>query len=136
MSRRSHTPLAIAATWIGRCDGFWCNAKIRPPIEGRSSLAATLGRDGPAGRRLAVRRPSLSGAVDLSSAEESLVVPEGSLPRGATGDGGGGPPPAEACSSPGSGGGPAGGAPGDAVDGVPAASFCATVAAASRLAVS
>ena len=53
----AQAPLAMAATMSGRFDGFCCRAKMRPPIEGTSSLAATFGR-GPAGLRRALRRPS------------------------------------------------------------------------------
>ena len=51
------TTLPKAANSKGRREGFWCSAKIKPPIEGASSLAAAPGRAAPAGRRLAVRRP-------------------------------------------------------------------------------
>jgi hypothetical protein len=58
----SHPPEAAAAIWKGWLDGFCWSAKIRPPIDGTSSLAATRERAGPAGRRLAARLwPSSSG---------------------------------------------------------------------------
>src|SRR6185503_10336293 len=53
----SQPPDAPAASWKGRLEGCCCKAKIRPPMEGPSSLAATCARAGPAGRRLAARRP-------------------------------------------------------------------------------
>ena len=56
----SQPPEAAAASWKGRLDGCCCKAKIRPPIEGTSSLAAIWARAGPAGRRLAGRRPAWS----------------------------------------------------------------------------
>src|SRR5204862_2252743 len=52
----SHMPDAAAATTNGRLDGFCCSEKIRPPMDGAASLAASFGRAGPAGRRLAGRR--------------------------------------------------------------------------------
>ncbi len=48
--------LAMAANLKGAFDGFCCRAKIRPPMLGPSSLAAMRLREGPAGRRRAMRR--------------------------------------------------------------------------------
>ena len=52
----SQPPDAPAASWNGRLEGFCCRAKIRPPMDGRIVVGGDLGRAGPAGRRLAVRR--------------------------------------------------------------------------------
>ena len=49
----SHTPEPAAAIMKGRFDGLCCKAKISPPIEGASSLAATRALGGAAARRLA-----------------------------------------------------------------------------------
>ena len=54
--RREPAAGPAAASMNGRLDGFCCRAKIRPPIEGASSLAAMRARGGAAGRRLAARR--------------------------------------------------------------------------------
>ena len=54
---------AAPPPWNGRLDGFCCSEKIRPPMEGASSLAAIFGRAGPAGRRLAGRRPPRSAPL-------------------------------------------------------------------------
>ena len=51
----SHPPEPAAASMKGRLDGFCCRAKISPPMEGASSLAAMRARGGAAGRRLAAR---------------------------------------------------------------------------------
>ena len=64
----SQTPEATAAIWNGRLDGFCCSAKIRPPMEGASSLAAILGarpdRPAAAWRRAAARpRRAAVGAL-------------------------------------------------------------------------
>jgi hypothetical protein len=48
----SHPPEAAAASMNERFDGFCCRAKMRPPIEGASSLAAMRARGGAAARRL------------------------------------------------------------------------------------
>ncbi len=64
----THAPEAMAASWKGRCEGRCCRAKIRPPIEGASSLAAMRARGGPAGLRFAARRGASPSAPTCSLA--------------------------------------------------------------------
>jgi hypothetical protein len=52
----SHTPEPAAARTNDWFDGRCCNAKMRPPMDGASSLAATCPRGGAAGRRFGARR--------------------------------------------------------------------------------
>ena len=84
----SQPPDAPAASWKGRLEGCCCKAKIRPPMEGASSLAATCARAGPAGRRLAARRPPW-GPPGLLALVLPPVLLGLSAPRPPVGMGGG-----------------------------------------------
>ena len=101
----SQPPDAPAASWKGRLEGCCCKAKIRPPIEGTSSLAATWVRAGPAGRRLAARRPFCE--VPGFSLLLLVLFPGLSAPRPPVGIGG--RSSAASCARSGSFGGPEGG---------------------------
>ena len=86
----SQPPDAAAAIRNGRFDGFCCSAKISPPIEGASSLAATWARAGPAARRLAARRPPCarhSPPVGAGAAAGLAAGLESAEAAGATGGG-------------------------------------------------
>ncbi|HEY7599887.1 MAG TPA: hypothetical protein VH741_08170, partial [Candidatus Limnocylindrales bacterium] len=51
MPMASHPPEPAAASMNTLLDGFCCRAKMRPPMDGASSLAATRARGGAAARR-------------------------------------------------------------------------------------
>ena len=100
----SHPPDPVAANMNGRFEGFCCRAKMSPPMDGASSLAAMRARGGAAVRRLAARRvasPSLpafnggSAAAPVSftgqaSGDAGLVDADGVGARSALGRGGSG----------------------------------------------
>ncbi len=69
----AHTTLPMAAYLKTAFDGFCCSAKMRPPMLGPSSLAAMRLREGPAGRRRAMRRRvgSVSGSSSASRSGRS-----------------------------------------------------------------
>ena len=74
--------LAMVANLNGAFDGFCCSAKMRPPMLGPSSLAAMRLREGPAGRRRAMRRRGAAVAEGSVSAGASM---SGFSPAGCSG---------------------------------------------------